>query len=67
MSCRKISGDKPDNSCELNRVSWSSIKEAIRAVTVNQKMIEPRIGAKACIVKLTVDVVMPDRRNDGSD
>lgn len=67
MSCREISGGKSDYKCALNRVTWSSIEGAIRAVTVNQKLIEPRIGSMACIVTLTVDVVMPDRRNDGSD
>ena len=66
MSCREISGGKSDYSCELNRVSWSSIEGDIRAVTEKQKVIEPRMGEKACIVMLTVDIVMPDRRPDSN-
>ena len=64
MSCREISGGKSDYGCELDRVSWSLIEGDIRAVTASQKTIEPRMGAKACIVTLTADIVLPDRRPD---
>lgn len=64
MSCREVTGGKPDYSCELNRVTWSAIEGEIRAVTESRKMIEPRMGEKACIVMLTVDVVMPERKPD---
>ena len=66
MSCREISGGKSDYGCELDRVSWSSIEGDIRAVTANQKVIESRTGAKACVVTLTADIVMPDRRPDST-
>ncbi len=66
MTCREVSGGKSDYGCELNRVSWSLIEGDIRAVTASQKVIEPRAGAKACIVTLTADIVMPDRRPDSN-
>ncbi len=66
MSCRETSGGKADYGCELDRVSWSLIEGDIRAVTASQKMIEPRMGAKACIVTLTADIVLPDRRPDAN-
>lgn len=64
MSCREISGSKPDYGCELNRVSWSLIEGDIRGITEYQKVIESRAGEKACIVTLTADVVMPGRKLD---
>lgn len=66
MSCRETSGGKADYGCELDRVSWSLIEGDIRAVTASQKTIEPRTGAQACIVTLTADIVMPDRRSDAN-
>lgn len=66
MSCRETSGGKSDYGCELDRVSWSLIEGDIRAITANQKVIEPRAGAKACMVTLTVDIVIPDRRPDAN-
>jgi len=66
MSCRETSGSKSDYGCELNRVSWSAIEGDIRAVTANQKVIESRMGAKACIVMLTADIVIPDRKPDSN-
>ena len=66
MSCREVKGGKPDYGCELNRVSWSSIEGDIRSVTDYRKVIESRVGEKACIVTLTADVVLPDRKPDSS-
>lgn len=66
MSCRETSGGKSNYGCELDRVSWSLIEGDIRAVTASQKTIEPRMGAKACIVTLTADIVLPDRRPDAN-
>ena len=66
MSCREIRGGKPDYGCELNRVSWSSIEGDIRSVKDYRKVIESRTGESACIVTLTADVVIPDRKPDSS-
>ena len=66
MSCREVKGGKPDYGCELNRVSWSSIEGDIRSVTDYRKVIESRVGERACIVTLTADVVIPDRKPDSS-
>ena len=66
MSCREVRGGKPDYGCELNRVSWSSIEGDIRSVTDYRKVIESRVGEKACIVTLTADVVLPDRKPDSN-
>ena len=66
MSCREVKGGKPDYGCELNRVSWSSIEGDIRSVTDYRKVIESRVGEKACIVTLTADVVLPDRKPDSN-
>ena len=66
MSCREVRGGKPDYGCELNRVSWSSIEGDIRSITDFRKVIELRAGEKACIVMLTVDVVIPNRKPDSS-
>ena len=66
MSCREVRGGKPDYGCELNRVSWSSIEGDIRSITDFRKVIELRAGEKACIVTLTADVVLPDRKPDSS-
>ena len=66
MSCREVKGGKPDYGCELNRVSWSSIEGDIRSVTDYHKVIESRVGERACIVTLTADVVIPDRKPDSS-
>ncbi len=66
MSCREVKGGKPDYGCELNRVSWSSIEGDIRSVTDYRKVIESRLGERACIVTLTADVVIPDRKSDSS-
>jgi hypothetical protein len=66
MSCREVRGGKPDYGCELNRVSWSSIEGDIRSVTDYRKVIESRLGERACIVTLTADVVIPDRKSDSS-
>ena len=66
MSCREVNGGKPDYGCELNRVSWSSIEGDIRAITDFRKVIELRAGEKACIVMLTVDVVIPNRKPDSN-
>ena len=66
MSCREVKGGKPDYGCELNRVSWSSIEGDIRSVTDYHKVIESRVGERACIVTLTADVVIPNRKPDSS-
>jgi hypothetical protein len=66
MSCREVKGGKPDYGCELNRVSWSSIEGDIRSVTDYRKVIESRVGERACIVTLTADVVIPNRKPDSS-
>jgi hypothetical protein len=66
MSCREVRGGKPDYGCELNRVSWSSIEGDIRSITDFRKVIELRAGEKACIVMLTVDVVIPNRKPDSN-
>ncbi len=66
MSCREVKGGKPDYGCELNRVSWSSIEGDIRSITNYRKVIESRLGERACIVTLTADVVIPDRKSDSS-
>ena len=66
MSCREVKGGKPDYGCELNRVSWSSIEGDIRSITDFRKVIELRAGEKACIVMLTVDVVIPNRKPDSN-
>ena len=66
MSCREVRGGKPDYGCELNRVSWSSIEGDIRSVTDYHKVIESRVGERACIVTLTADVVIPNRKPDSS-
>jgi hypothetical protein len=66
MSCREIRGGKPDYGCELNRVSWSSIEGDIRSVKDYRKVIDSRAGESACIVTLTADVVLPDRKPDSS-
>lgn len=66
VSCRETRGSRSDYNCEMNRVSWSSIEGEIRAVTINQRSTESRVGARACLVTITADIVMPDRRPDSN-
>ena len=64
MSCRDISGNKSDHRCELNNIAWSTIEGDIKSITDYQKVIEIRSGERACIVTLSADVVIPNRKPD---
>ena len=66
MSCREVRDARSDLGCELNRVSWTSIEGDIRSVTNLHKVTESRLGEKACIVSLTADIVIPDRKPDSN-
>jgi hypothetical protein len=66
MLCRSTPG-KTDDSCEFNRMTWSSIEDGeIRNVTeISRVGASPRgPNAWACVLTLDVDVVVPTRKPD---
>ena len=66
MLCRSTPG-KTDDSCEFNRMTWSSIEDGeIRKVTEIARVgASPRgPNAWACVLTLDVDVVVPTRKSD---
>lgn len=64
LLCRSTAG-KTDDSCEFNRMSWSSIDEGeIRSTKeIARASAVPRgPNAWACVLTLDIDVVVPNRK-----
>ena len=65
LFCKATTGKVSDSQCEFNRVSWSLIEGDIKGFKlVNQQRAQPREGARACVVSMMVDVVVPTKKPD---
>jgi hypothetical protein len=65
MYCRSTNGKTAD-ACEFNQTSWSMIEGEIRSVKVVKREEAVPRGANvwACVLTLSVDVVVPTRKPD---
>ena len=65
LLCKATTGQLSNSQCEFNRVTWSLIDGDIREFKVLERFrAQPRDGAKACLVSLLVDVVVPTKKPD---
>ncbi len=65
LLCKATTGKLSDSQCEFNRVTWSLIEGDIKGFKLlNQQRALPRDGARACVVSLLVDVVVPTKKPD---
>ena len=62
--CNFTSGNKSDSKCEFNRVTWTLIEGDIKNIKNKNIKEELRNGAKACMVSLDAEIVIPSKKPD---
>ena len=64
LSCKGATGKTSDYSCELNQLTWSQIEGDIKKTLSENKAVERREGASACVAQIEIDVIIPKDKPD---
>lgn len=64
LSCKGATGKVSDYNCELNQLTWSQIEGDIKKTISDNKSVERREGASACVAEIVIDVLVPKEKPD---